>query len=209
MNYEHLYFEQPYQFVFHFFENKKNLFFVDIGANDGVTWSNSLEIERKLDWQGLAIEPHPTMFKHLENNRKCKCLNVAVSNVEKELEFFSIEGSWEANMLSGLLDNYGERHKARVMEEYKRYNGSASVIKVQTQRLQNILDKNNITKIDYLSIDTEGSEISILESIDFSKMDITLISAEANYEREPLDSLLGQHGYKFINKVACDAFYAR
>ena len=201
--------EQPYQFVLQFFENKKNLFFVDIGANDGVTWSNSLELERKLNWQGIAIEPHPTMFKQLISNRQCKALNIAISNEENELDFFSIEGSWEANMLSGLLNSYSEKHKDRVMEEYKRYNGTASVIKVKTHRLQNILDENNVSKIDYLSIDTEGSEIPILESIDFTKTNITLISAEVNYDREPLDTLLGQYGYKFINKVACDAFYAR
>jgi FkbM family methyltransferase len=202
-------YEQPYQFVLNFFNGQKNLFFVDIGANDGLTWSNSLEIERQLEWQGIAIEPHPTIFQQLINNRKCKCINIAVSDVEAELDFFAIEGTWEANMLSGLLSNYCDRHKARVMDEYKRYNGVATTVKVKTRPLQDILDDNNISKIDYLSIDTEGSEIPILKSVNFEKTDITLISVEANYDRDPLDKILMPYGFKFIEKVACDAFYAK
>ena len=140
---------------------------------------------------------------------KCKCFEYAVSDTSGELDFLTIEGTWEANMLSGLVDNYDPRHKDRVMGEYVRYGGTSTVKKVTCKPLQQILNENNITKIDYLSIDTEGSELPILRSIDFTKTDITLLSVEINYEAEPIDEFLATYGYKFLGKVCCDAFYGK
>lgn len=200
---------QPPEFVVDFFKQQTDLFFVDIGANDGVTWSNTHALERDYNWRGICIEPHPSIYNTLISNRRCKCLNVAISNTEEEADFFTIEGTWEANMLSGLVKNYDPRHWNRITEEYKRYNGEARTEKVKVRPLQSILGEDNIKKIDYLSIDTEGSEVSILESIDFNKIETTLISVEQNYEREPLDNILQPYGYKFLTKVACDVFYSK
>ena len=149
------------------------------------------------------------MFKSLSRDRKCLCLNIAVGDVEAEVDFFSIEGDWPANMLSGVLDNYEPQHKERVMEEYKKYGGTASIVKVNCVPFGEILNQNNITRIDYLSIDTEGSEIPILQNIDFSSVDIGLLGVEINYDRTPVDDILLKHGYKFINKVEGDAFYSK
>lgn len=204
--------QQPPEFTVSYFskiQDQSNLLFIDIGANDGTTWSNTAILEKQFNWKGICIEAHPTMFRHLKQNRSCTCLEYAVSDEEGVLDFLTIEGSWEANMLSGLVNNYDIRHRDRVNEEHLRYGGSASTQKVKCKTLQRILDEEKISKIDYLSIDTEGSELPILRSIDFSKTEIDLISVEVNYEIEPIDTLLTQHGFKFITKVACDAFYSK
>lgn len=202
-------YNQPPEFVVDFFKEKTDLFFVDIGANDGIQWSNTYILENTYNWNGICIEPHPSIFKALISNRSCECLNIAISDTEEEADFFTIEGTWEANMLSGLIKNYDSRHWNRITEEYKRYNGIPRTEKVKVLQLQTVLDKKNIKKIDYLSVDTEGSEVSILKSIDFNKVEVTLISVEQNYEREPFDEILTPYGYKFLTKVACDVFYAK
>ena len=196
-------------FVINYFKNAKNKTFVDIGANDGVSWSNTLRLERDYEWTGICIEPHPTMFKRLASNRKAICLELAVNDKEGVLDFMTIEGTWEANMLSGLLENYDPRHRERIEGEYRRYGGTASINKVKCSPLHDILKKNNIEKVDYLSIDTEGSEENILKSIDFTAVNVELISAEVNYELQPLEAILSSNGYVFLDKVHQDAFFRK
>jgi len=197
------------EFAGEYFGNKSGLTFVDIGANDGVTWSNSYFLEKNLGWNGFCIEPHPTMFKTLLQKRSCSCLNLAVSDKEGDLDFLSIEGSWEANMLSGLIENYDPRHRERIESEYRRYGGVASVVKVRTLPFSKIALDNNITNIDYMSIDTEGSELNVLHSIDFSKSNVGLFSVEVNYELDPLKEFLEPYGYKYLTKIACDVFFGK
>jgi len=202
-------YQQPPEFTRDFFKDSEGLFFIDIGANDGETWSNTLFLEKSLNWKGICIEPHPTMFKKLITTRCVECINVAVSDKEGIADFLCIEGSWEANMLSGLVDKYGQQHKERVDKEYVRFGGVSTNIQVPTIPLQSILDVRNISKVDYLSIDTEGAELSILQSLDFSKVDITLISVETNYGGDEFDKILNSYGYNFVTKVACDSFYTK
>ena len=64
-------------------------------------------------------------------------------------------------------------------------------------------------KIDYLSIDTEGSEIQIINGINFDKIDVTLISMEVNYEIQPVTDFMKSKNYKFIQKICGDAFYTK
>jgi len=198
---------QPPDFALHYFNNAENLTFIDIGANDGVTWSNSLSMEINYGWNGICIEPHPVAYKKLIQNRSCKCLNLAVSDSDLELDFLVIEG--KAEMLSGLIKDFHPEHKNRINEEVARNNDKAYKQKVHSKPLHLILKENNIDKVNYLSIDTEGSELSIIKGIDFSKTNIDLISLEVNYEIEPTNQLMNSVGYKFLNKICGDAFYIK
>lgn len=70
-------------------------------------------------------------------------------------------------MLSGLVDEYDPRHVYRINSEIQRYGGKLKEIQVECFNLNEILVQNNIWHIDYLSLDVEGAELPILESIDF------------------------------------------
>ena len=83
------------------FENIQKGTFVDIGANDGVKLSNTLHFENK-GWNGLAIEPHPKVYKKLISNRNCTCLNLGIASEEGTKLFRSIDGP--VNMLSGFVE---------------------------------------------------------------------------------------------------------
>lgn len=73
--------------VFELLGSPKNGFFLDIGANDGKTYSNSLLFEEK-GWEGICIEPHPTIFVELEKTRKCHLINSCVSGTDGIVQFF-------------------------------------------------------------------------------------------------------------------------
>jgi FkbM family methyltransferase len=204
---------QPSDFINDYFKDKLNGFFVDVGASDGIIWNNSLNLEINNKWSGICIEPHPDIFKQLTGNTKgiqrtAECLNVAISIEEKLCDFQMFSGEWDAHMLSGIIDKYDSRQKDR--NDFKHNSHNSKIIKVQCLPLQKIFNERNITHVDYLSIDTEGSELEVLQSINFNKTSFELISVEINYEAEEINSFLLANGYTtFKEKVCCDQFYIR
>lgn len=76
-------------------------------------------------------------------------------------------------------------------------------------KLDSILEENNINKIDYLSIDTEGSELSVLQSIDLEKYYVKVISAEHNGYNDNVKNYLVGKGYRFITKICADEIYIK
>src|SRR3972149_7086762 len=57
------------------FKNNTNGFFVDIGASDGIKFSNTYFFEKMLGWNGVCVEPLPDIYKRLIKNRNCICIN--------------------------------------------------------------------------------------------------------------------------------------
>jgi FkbM family methyltransferase len=190
-----------------FFHNKKNGFFVDIGAHDGITLSNTYFFEKKLSWNGICIEPIPNVFSQLRNNRGCICIQGAISTTNQPAEFLKISGYSE--MLSGLIDKYDPRHINRIDKELNAYGGNSETIQVQCYKLNDLLDINNIQYIDYLSIDTEGGEFDILQTIDFDRFNISVIDVENNYNDDRIRVFLEGKGYKFITRIKCDEIYSK
>lgn len=86
--------------------------------------------------------------------------------------------------------------------------GSAEIIQVQCYNLNDLLNEQNISHVDYLSIDTEGGEFDILRSIDFSRISIDVIDVENNY-REAFEPFLATFGYKKIASLGADEIYKK
>ena len=167
-----------------FFNNKTDGFFVEIGAYDGVSLSNSLFFEEQ-GWRGMLIEPHPKYFpKILENrpNPNTIKVNVAVGDKDEFTKFLSVSCPTEhTGMLSGIDKAYDLRHKARIQREVQMYGGQVDEAIVQVRKTQNLFDEHDITHIDYLSLDVEGSEKQVLSGIDFNKTFIHVLTVEDNY----------------------------
>lgn len=179
-----------------YFFNKRDGIFIEIGAHDGITHSNTYFFEKTLGWSGICIEPMPNIFEALKKNRSCVCLNCCIYNQEKSVPFIFVEG--EANMLSGILNTYHAKHLLRLKTEIIKNGGSYKVIDVPAYTLNTILNQYNFKKIDYLSLDTEGSELEILQSIDFDQFHIYCISVENNYDDSRIRFFLESKGFKFI-----------
>lgn len=192
-----------------FFKNNKNGIFIDVGAHDGIKLSNSYFYEKYLNWTGICFEPLPEVFDKLKNNRKCLCINKAAYNENITLEFMQNTGYTE--MLSGIVNTYNEDHKARIKREIAYHGGTSKILQVETVKLADIIEEHNYKTIDYLSIDTEGSEYQVLQGIDFNKVHINIIDVEVNYSGNSdhlnIIKLLEDNNFMLWKKCSWDEIY--
>jgi FkbM family methyltransferase len=195
------------KFIDDFFSSKENGIFLDIGAHDGESGSNTYFLEKFRNWKGICIEPGIEEFKILKNKRKSININACVSNYDGVSEFTYIEGY--SNMLSGLTETYNDSHRNRIAREVDYYGGKISKIQMPVYKLQTILDKENLFEIDYCSLDTEGSEFKILQSINFDKTNIKIFSIENNYNDIEIVNFLLEKGYKLYTKLQWDDIFIK
>lgn len=122
-------------YAFLFFGGKKDGFYVDIGANDGVSFSNTYIFEQ-FGWNGICVEPLPDIFSKLRQNRKCACYNVAVAAESgNEINFIRASG---VEGLSGLESEMTEVHKKRIVNEH----GKIETIGVKTLSFDDLMNKH-------------------------------------------------------------------
>jgi len=195
------------KFIDEYFDKKEGLTFLDIGAHDGVSISNTFFLEKERKWKGICVEAQPSEFQKLKSNRNCTCVNVAVSDYNGETDFIYVEGY--ANMLSGISDDYNLSHMQRIRNEVSTYGGAINTIKVPVRTLQSILDEHNTHEIDFCSIDTEGSEFNIIKSIDFDKTEIKVFIIENNYGEKNIEEFLVEKGYYLYKKIEWDDVFVK
>jgi FkbM family methyltransferase len=190
------------------FHNKKGGFFIDIGAHDGVTISNTYFFEKELGWKGICVEPNPIIFQQLCQNRKSECIHGCAYNRDGVVRFQWLDGYTE--MLSGICETYNERHNDRIAREIAMCGGNRKIIDVFCYKLADILSERNISHVDYISIDTEGSELQVLEGIDFDKVTFGVINVEVNYPEEDkwkMEQFLNSKNYKLCTSLGGDDIY--
>ncbi len=189
------------------FKDKKGKVFFDIGANDGITYSNTYFLEKNLGWTGVCVEPLPMTFKKLEDNRNCILENCAVGSSSRTETFIEVTGY--AEMLSGIKRNYDKRHINRIDSEIKTYGGSKREIELKIVNVNELLDKHSLHNIDFCSIDTEGSEFQILRVLEFDRFKINVLTVEANYQidRLKIRGYLFLKGYTYIVSLGGDMLF--
>ncbi len=178
-------------FVLYCLKKKMNGFFVEFGSTDGINLSNTFLLEKQYHWKGILAEPANIWKDKLLRNRNCEIeTNCVWSESDKILTFYETETA-ELSTIDVFADKDTHYENRR---ENRSYN-------VKTISLNDLLKKYDAPfDIDYLSIDTEGYEFDILNSFDFSKYNITIITVEHNYtiKREEIFSLLTSKGYKRV-----------
>lgn len=191
-------------FVLYQSKFKKNGFFIEFGATDGVGISNTYILEKEFGWRGILAEPAKIWHKSLKENRNVIIDERCVwSESKKKLDFRETD----FHELS-TIESYSS------LDMHKRARKSGSVYQVETISLMDLLIEHNAPKeIDYLSIDTEGSEFEILQNFDFSKYNIRIITIEHNFTnmRERIFELLISKGYEriFIEVSEVDDWYIK
>ena len=170
---------------------KRDGFFIEIGAQDGISGSNSYMLEKIFNWGGIIVEPSRTYKNVLPRNRNCKIDNSAIWSTSGIHFQFADLGHSGLSSIKNLMGEgiHGKTRSESHFEEYE----------VQTLSLKDLLIKHNAPKvIDYLSIDTEGSEYEIISNFDFESYLIKIITIEHNYEekqRELIKQKLNSAGY--------------
>lgn len=197
------------------FNFKENGFFIEVGASDGIKYSNSLFFEESLGWTGICIEPNPSAFMELKLNRECFVHECAIDIDDGFADFTKNVGYTE--QLSGITKYYDPRQLSRIAEWIDgnaddggvvNESGSSTTIKVATRRLDSILNEHQIDYVDYISIDVEGAEISVLKSIDFDAVYVDVIGFEVNWSEPALDTIefLSSNGFVKLANVGHDIF---
>jgi FkbM family methyltransferase len=184
------------------YNKKTNGYFVEIGAYDGIDLSNTYLLETQYNWKGICVEPIPAHFEKLVKNRPSSiCFQEAIYKKSGLTLNFDIAD--QNNMLSG-ISNHIDKHKS-VVDLQK------TTIQVKTMTLLDLLDKANAPHfIEYLSLDTEGSELEILKPFDYNKYIFGVIHVEHNFiepRRSQIKELLLSKGYKYVSENHWDDFY--
>jgi FkbM family methyltransferase len=187
------------------FKGKKRGTFLDIGANDGVTFSNTFFFEKELEWKGICVEPLKSAFEKLSKVRNSININACASDKDKLDSFLSVTGYGE--MLSGLKSKYDARHLQRINETIKEFGGEVNEIEVQCIDINKVLLQNNFANIDFVSVDTEGNELEILKAIDFHRIQIKAITVENNYKSLDFNLFLSSKGFAKIKILDSDEIY--
>lgn len=173
---------------------KENGYFVEFGATDGLLHSNTWLLENHFGWSGILSEPSKWWHNAIHTNRKCHIDTACIwkeSNIEVLFNEVDANVVHYANELSTIdLFSNCDNH-ANVRTFGKKY-------AVNTLSLSDLLQKYNAPRtIDYLSIDTEGSEFEILKAFDFTQYEIKIITCEHNYTelRDEIHNFLSEKGY--------------
>jgi FkbM family methyltransferase len=195
---------QIYQdlFVLMFLGFKEDGYFVEFGATDGLRFSNTYLLEKKYGWKGVLVEPAKIWQSSLFENRRCKIDTRCVWAESNKLLMFNETTIGELSTLQYLSD--------RDMHADARKSGNHYY--VETVSLNDLLKEHNSPDfIDYLSIDTEGSEFEILSTLNFDKYRFGFISCEHNFTsvRDQIFELLSAQGYirVFPEKSEFDDWY--
>ncbi len=180
-------------FVLYCLENKTGGFFVDFGATNGVSLSNTFLLEKDYGWDGILAEPARTWGQKLKENRNVHIEDKCVWSASGEVLNFN-----ETEMAElSTIDTFTDADANSDRRQHKK------IYQVETISLKDLLAKYNAPKIiDYLSIDTEGTEFEILNAFDFSEYRFNVITVEHNFtsNREKIFDLLSRNGYKQVFK---------
>jgi FkbM family methyltransferase len=175
-------------FVLSELDFKRNGFFVEFGATNGVNLSNTYLLEKEFGWNGILVEPAECWHTSLKANRKCHIDTNCVWRESGSSLIFNETDIAEFSTIDSFIVT-DRRHKT--LKKNKMY-------EVKTISLVDLLDKYSApSQIDYISIDTEGSEYEILSHFNFDMYDAQIITCEHNYtlERERIFSMLSKQGY--------------
>lgn len=172
---------------------KRSGFFVEFGATDGVLLSNTFLLEKEFGWQGICAEPNPKFQIQLKNNRNCIVSDQCIAGESgKKVEFIFADAY-------GGMKQYADDDQHR--EKREAYRVSGEVATLTTVSLHDFLRQHGAPcEIDYLSIDTEGSEYEILAAFPFDTWKIQLITVEHNFTKRRADirTLLEKNGYRCV-----------
>jgi FkbM family methyltransferase len=169
---------------------KKDGFFIDVGACDGIWYSNTHYLEKQLNWNGICVEADILKFNELLVNRTCTCVNKAVYRYSGSVEFA------RSNEIFGVKKDL----------QFPITPGTECI--VETISMEDLLDHYGSPKlIDYISLDTEGGDYDVLLGFPFNRYDVKLWTIEHNAYadggvlRESIRGIMLSNGYKVVKNT--------
>jgi FkbM family methyltransferase len=184
----------------------KNKFFVDVGAFDGITYSNTHLLYRR-GWTGIGIEPCTKNFLKFQARYRDTGViaeQIAVSDYEGVTDLYVAtipnNEDWGSDVSS--LDK-------RQIDRWPAYRWEKEQVRVTT--LNSILPRHNIKEVDFLTIDTEGEDLRVLKGLDLNvyKPALILVEYVGGKIRTEILQLTQRYGYRLWIDNGQDLFLVR
>ena len=185
--------------------NHQDGYYVELGANDGITQSNSFYFEKKKNWKGVLIEPSPNNYLKCRQNRdpsnKFFC-NACVSFDFKEeyVEMIYANLMTVSHNLEKDIDSESSflKRSLKYLDKYEDHFTFGAKAKTLTDLL---IEADSPNIIDFLSLDVEGSEMEVLKGLDFKKFHFHFLLIESR-SIDILKNFLLTHGYVLEKKFS-------
>lgn len=176
---------------------KKNGFFLDLAATNGITNNNTYVLEKFFGWKGICVEPNPKFYQQLKKNRSSS-IDCAVVSDKIETVEFRIDNGGNGGIIAEDTDNNLRTRSDELIR--------AEVISRQTITLTELLDRYNAPSvIDYFSLDVEGAEERVINGLDFEKYSFNSLTVER--PTPTVNDILFSKGYLFVKNKRFDSFY--
>ncbi len=178
--------------------NFSNGFYVEVGANDGRSFSNTFVLEKTRNWSGILIEP--ILHKHFESKRyRDISRNRFIYGACVDSEFTEPMVKLYFSNLMTTSDLGNSQSWAEAGSKFLNSGESVLPFWAPAVVLRQVFKEAGITKIDFLSIDVEGAELSVLKGIDFNQVEIDLILIESTENSETITYLKDMHYDHSVN----------
>ena len=175
-----------------FFKDQRNGRFLELGALDGLALSNTYAFEAVLNWTGILIEANPAACRRLYNNRpRAVNLCTAISNDSRMITFEDGVYSSTFAAVDELSPKFKERFHKKQRQTYQ----------VPSAPLGQLLRAVGVTYLDLVSLDVEGSEVKVLETMDWT-IPVRVWCIEWHYDWNPVSmnssiaEIMTRHGYR-------------
>ena len=176
--------------------------YVEIGALDGVKYSNTLMYERSFGWGGLLIEGNPASARGLVQNRgksgRNLIINEAVCDKAGSVTFYGTPGSAVGGVRETMSDKY--------YHDWSRMQRLAVHYSVPCRPIGEMIRLAGIREVSLFSLDVEGAELQVLQTMDWTipvklwmieePNDQSMQDGKMNYTRaKQIQAILEQNGY--------------
>lgn len=168
-------------------DDNKDGFFIELGANDGITQSNTAYFEKHKSWKGVLVEPSYNAYQKCKVNRPASaCYNYAC--VSRDCKMDEITGDFNGSLMSSI-------DGSRLMTQH--------LVTVKTTTLEKLLDIHKPTEINLLSLDVEGYELNVLNGLNFEKYKPNFILIEIyNKDYESIVNMLEAQNYTLLGNIS-------
>ena len=155
-------------------------FFIECGAADGESLSNSLFFELERNWTGILIEANPDFHRSILSKKRHAYVLQACLSTQKRHRKLRMQ---PAGIYGGLVDTMQRSHLKYIGA------GKRDEITVNCFPLNAIMAAINVSRVDYLSLDVEGAELEILRTIEWTQLKIDVITVEYLILHNPAGTL--------------------
>jgi len=186
----------------YFEENHKGVC-IDVGAAQPMYGNNTYLFETR-GWDAYCIEANPSQIANLVSTRK-NVYHYAVGSEDSESMDFSIvtlSGGNQEAISSLKIDE-------QLLKDHEGYSPKIEIVKVPVRTLNTIVEELGIKNIDFISIDTEGTELDVLKGFDIEKHQPKLFVIENNYNTSEVEDYLKEFGYIKDQRLAVNDFFIK